>query len=68
MNEKNISKIKKEIFYRCSYTGTKETDLLFKKLIFNKIDNLNNYDLLKLSNLFKEFSDQEILLILKKKN
>ena len=31
MNEENTIKLKKQIIYRCSYTGTKETDYLFKK-------------------------------------
>ena len=42
MNEKNIKNIKKQIIYRCSYTGTKETDLLYQKLFVNKIDSLSN--------------------------
>ena len=65
--DENIINLKKQIVYRCSHTGTKETDILFNKLIINKIDKLNIYDLINLSNLFKDFSDMEILLILKKK-
>ena len=33
MMEYNIKKLKKQIIYRCSYTGTKECDLLYQKLI-----------------------------------
>ena len=59
--------IKKQILYRCLYTGTRETDILYNKLIVNKIDILNTKDLTNLSNLFSEISDNEIFLILTKK-
>ena len=42
MSEYNIKKLKKQIIYRCLYTGTKETDLLYQKLIVNKIDTLSS--------------------------
>ena len=67
MNEKNIKNIKKQIIYRCSYTGTKETDLLYQKLIVNKIDSLSNKELCQLSILFNEVSDTDIFLILTNK-
>ena len=67
MSEYNIKKLKKLIIYRCSYTGTKETDLLYKKLIFNKIDTLSLDELYQLSNLFNEVSDNVIFLILTNK-
>ena len=68
MIEYNIKKLKKQIIYRCSYTGTKETDLLYQKLIVNKIDILTHNELHQLSNLFIEVSDADILLILTNKN
>ena len=67
MSEYNIKKLKKQIIYRCSYTGTKETDLLYKKLIVNKIDTLAPNELYQLSNLFNEVSDTDIFLILTNK-
>ena len=67
MSEYNIKKLKKQIIYRCSYTGTKETDLLYQKLIVNKIDTLEPNELNQLSNLFKEVSDTDIFLILNNK-
>ena len=67
MSEYNIKKLKKQIIYRCSYTGTKETDLLYKKLIVNKIDTLAPNELYQLSTLFNEFSDTDIFLILTNK-
>ena len=67
MSEYNIKKLKKQIIYRCSYTGTKETDLLYQKLIVNKIDTLTPIELYQLSNLFNEVSDADIFLILTNK-
>ena len=63
----NIEILKKKILYRCTYTGTKETDLLYKKLITNKINNFTHQELVQLSTLFIEISDADILLILTKK-
>ena len=67
MSEYNIKKLKKQIIYRCSYTGTKETDLLYQKLIVNKIDTLSHNELYQLSTLFNEVSDTDIFLILTNK-
>ena len=67
MSSDDINKLKKRIIYRCSYTGTKETDLLYQKLIVNKIDSLNFDELRQLSNLFNEVSDTDIFLILTNK-
>ena len=67
MSSDDINKLKKRIIYRCSYTGTKETDLLYQKLIVNKIDALNLDELRQLSNLFNEVSDTDIFLILTNK-
>ena len=59
--------LKKIIKYRLSYSGTKETDILYKRMILNKLDIFNDDELLKLSNLFKEISDTELFEILTKK-
>ena len=67
MSEYNIKKLKKQIIYRCSYTGTKETDLLYKKLIVNEIDTLAPNELYQLSNLFNKVSDIDIFSILTNK-
>ena len=67
MSENDIKNLKKQIIYRCLYTGTRETDLLYQKLIVNKIDTLNYDELYQLSALFNEVSDTEILLILTNK-
>ena len=65
---KNINYLKKKIIYRCLYSGTKETDLLYKKTIIKNIDSLSFNELQKLFNLFTEVSDPEFFLILTKKN
>ena len=67
MTIKNIEILKKQILYRSSYTGTKETDLLYKKFIANKINNFTHKELVQLSSLFNEISDTDILLILTRK-
>ena len=67
MSDDNIKKIKKKIIYQCSYTGMKETDLLYQQLIVNKIDTLSLDELYQLSTLFNEVSDAEIFLILTNK-
>jgi succinate dehydrogenase flavin-adding protein (antitoxin of CptAB toxin-antitoxin module) len=67
MTIKNIEILKKQILYRSSYTGTKETDLLYKKFIVKNINNFTHKELVQLSSLFNEISDADILLILTKK-
>ena len=42
---KNINDIKKKIIFRCLYSGTKETDLLYKKTIIKNIDTLTFEDM-----------------------
>ena len=63
-----INNLKKKIIYRCSYTGTKETDLLYKKIFLERIDNFTNSDLYLISDLFKNLSDPDIFAILSGKN
>ena len=62
MDEKknNLLKI---IRYRLSYTGTKETDILYKKLIMNKLKRLNYSELQLLSLLLIDISDIELFNI-----
>lgn len=63
MNQ-NINNIKKQIIYRCSRTGNKETDIIYKKTILRKIDYLSFADLKYLSEILKLLPDSEIFLIL----
>ena len=66
MNEEIIN-LKKIIRYRLSYSGTKESDILYHKMISNKLDKLSKEELLLLSNLFIDISDIEIFNILTNK-
>jgi len=59
--------LKKIIKYRLSYSGTKETDILYQKLILKKLDFFNTKELILLSSLFNEISDIDIFNILTKK-
>ena len=66
MNQEKDS-LKKIIKYRLSYSGMKETDILYKKLIYDKLDFLGDSDLKLLSDLFHEVSDAEIFYMLTNK-
>ena len=59
--------LKKVVKYRLSYSGTKETDIIYKKLILDKLDKLDENELLLLSILFNDISDIDIFNILTKK-
>ena len=56
----NINYLEKILKYRLSYSGTKETDILYKKLILSKLNNFQNEELNLLITLFNEHSDEEI--------
>jgi len=64
MMKKDVKFLKKQVIYRCSYTGIKETDLLYKKVFLKKVDDFTYIDLNQILNLFKNFSDPEIYTIL----
>ena len=67
MNDE-ITNLKKIIRYRSLYSGTKETDFIYKRIIIDKLDNLNKEELLLLSSLFNEISDNVIFNFLTKKS
>ena len=67
MNDE-ITNLKKIIRYRSLYSGTKETDIIYKRIIINKLDNLNKEELLLLLRLFNEISDNVICNFLTKKS
>ena len=67
MNDE-ITNLKKIIRYRSLYSGTKETDIIYKRIIIDKLDNLNKEELLLLSSLFNEISDNVIFKFLTKKS
>jgi len=64
---KKNNHIKKKIIYRCTYSGTKETDLLYQKTIIKNIDSLSINELQNLFDLFTELSDHDFFQILTKK-
>ena len=63
----DIGNLKKIIKYRLSYSGTKETDILYKRMILDKIEMFNNKELFLLSNLLNDISDIDMLNILTNK-
>ena len=67
MNDE-ITNLKKIIRYRALSSGTKETDFIYKRIIFDKLDILNKKELLLLSSLFNEISDNDILYLLTRKS
>ncbi len=52
--------LKKSIKYRLSYSGTKETDILYKRYFINQIDKFSKKNLEDIESLFNQFSDNEI--------
>ena len=47
----NIDELKKKIIYRSNYRGTKEMDKLLGAFVKKYINDLSNYDLVKLEKL-----------------
>ena len=64
----NINFLEKILKYRLSYSGTKETDILYKKLILGKLNNFQNEELNLLISLFNEHSDDDIFSFLTNKD
>ena len=56
----SFNSLKKTIKYRVSYSGTKETDILYKRYFINQLDKFSEKDLEKIKSLFNQFSDNEI--------
>ena len=63
MKIKSLKKIKK---YRISYSGTKETDILYRKYFLKNFDILDHNDLLLIQSLFEKYSDNQIYQFLAK--
>ena len=55
-----LNSLKKIIKYRSTYSGTKETDILYKKYFINNLNNLDQNELNLLKSLFDVYSDDEI--------
>ena len=56
----SFKSLKKTIKYRVSYSGTKETDILYKKYFINQLDKFSEKDLEDIKSIFNQFSDNEI--------
>ena len=56
----SFNSLKKTIKYRVSYSGTKETDILYKRYFINQLDKFSEKDLEEIKLLFNQFSDNEI--------
>ena len=56
----SFNSLKKTIKYRVSYSGTKETDILYKRYFTNQLDKFSEKDLEDIKSIFNQFSDNEI--------
>ena len=56
----SFNSLKKTIIYRVSYSGTKETDILYKRYFINQLDKFTEKDLEDIKSIFNQFSDNEI--------
>tara|TARA_B100001996_G_C18299086_1_gene453908 strand:- start:13 stop:258 length:246 start_codon:yes stop_codon:yes gene_type:complete len=62
-----LNSLKKIIKYRSTYSGTKETDILYKKYFIKNLDKFNEPEMKLLKSVFDIYSDDEIYKILTKK-
>ncbi len=62
-----LNSLKKIIKYRSNYSGTKETDLLYKKYFINNINKFSEKELRLLKSVFDIYSDNDIYEILTNK-
>ena len=56
----SFNSLKKTIKYRVSYSGTKETDILYKRYFIHQLDKFTEKDLEDIKSIFNHFSDNEI--------
>ena len=56
----SFNSLKKTIKYRVSYSGTKETDILYERYFINQLDKFSEKDLEDIKSIFNQFSDNEI--------
>ena len=56
----SFNSLKKTIKYRVSYSGTKETDILYKRYFINQLDKFTEKDLQDIKSIFNQFSDNQI--------
>ena len=65
----DIKNLKKQIIYRCTYSGSKENELLYKKFFLNNLEEFNYSELNQIYIIFNNLSNPEIYnILLGKKN
>ena len=62
-----LNSLKKIIKYRSTYSGTKETDILYKEYFIKNLDKFSEHEMKLLKSVFDTYSDDEIYSILTKK-
>ena len=62
-----LNSLKKIIKYRSTYSGTKETDILYKKYFINNLNKFTENELKLLKSVLDIYSDSEIYEILTNK-
>ena len=50
----SFNSLKKTIKYRVSYSGTKETDILYKRYFINQLDKFTEKDLEDIKSIFNQ--------------
>ena len=60
----DINNLKKQIVYRCTFTGTKETDLIYEKTFLKMLNNFSYSELNLTLQIFTNLTDPEIFNIL----
>ena len=55
-----LNSLKKIIKYRSNYSGTKETDILYKKYFINNLNKFSKNELKLLKLVFNIYSDKQI--------
>ena len=62
-----LNSLKKIIKYRSTYSGTKETDILYKEYFIKNLEKFSEHEMKLLKSVFDAYSDDEIYNILTKK-
>mgnify|MGYP001266509271 FL=1 len=62
-----LNSLKKIIKYRSTYSGTKETDILYKEYFIKNLDKFSEHEMKLLKSVFDIYSDDEIYNILTNK-
>ena len=62
-----LNSLKKIIKYRSTYSGTKETDILYKVYFIKNLDKFSEHEMKLLKSVFDIYTDDEIYNILTRK-